>query len=133
MTDDIRTNAEHVTLCDDRWAHEADESDLFEAVQRAQRVAAAWLAEHPADDGTPLTLDWINSVSGEGPVVNRGYTVSVGPLDYEPRAESVGGPISLWPTRDGDKVLLTRGDVRRVASAIGEPVVEPATTRGGTT
>lgn len=89
-------------------------------------IAEEWLREHPADDGTLLTVNWLSSVAGEGPVVNRWFVIEIGPLEYEPRAEEVGGPVELHPGRSDGKVLRTRGDVRRVAAAIGDPVKEPA-------
>lgn len=40
---DIRADVEHLAACSENWCHAADKSDLFDAVRRGQRVAAAWL------------------------------------------------------------------------------------------
>ena len=49
---DIRADAEHVAGCSEDWCHAADESDLFDAVRRGQRVAVAWLEGNLAGHDT---------------------------------------------------------------------------------
>jgi len=80
-------------------------------------LAAAYLAEHPADDGEPITEEWLRSV---------GFKVSP---DFEFLFIEAGlrpGTIEFDPDigwiifgSKATRLLETRGDVRRLCAALG--------------
>lgn len=109
------------------WGYEQLSSQMDAIASRFADRLKPHLATVPADDEEPITDAWLSSVAGEGPVVHRGYVIEIGPLEYEPRAEEVGGPVELHPYYPHSrKVLATRGDVRRVAAAVGESLKDDA-------
>jgi hypothetical protein len=93
--------------------------DFIAAVQ----LARAWLAEHRADDGEPVTTDWLSSA---GFVEEMGsYSVPVGFDAAELYAHfGVTRRPAWWlANRNGDKIFLrpptTRGQVRALCAALG--------------
>ena len=90
-------------------------------------VSRAYLAEHPADDAEPLTISWLQSVllrcnvTAYGTLENDLFTFRSGP----------DGAWAVWTwqmDRDGEACLVvvkTRGDVRRLAAALGIQLATP--------
>ena len=117
--------------------------DLVQVNMARQRdlraLADAYLAEHPADDGEPVTEDWLRAV---------------GFRDYVEPSEWSSSYLSLWTDRKEHNVAFlavhwarpsnpeghywsaqdctlykpahpkTRGDLRRLAVALGAPLTE---------
>lgn len=91
----------------------------------AVALAEAYLAEHPADDGEPVTAEWLESIGF--------YRDGVHPDDPFTCRES---SIYLSPKYDDEKLWVvfvevyelgkskTRGDVRRLLAALGIEVVK---------
>lgn len=79
-------------------------------------VAAAWLAEHPADDAEPVTEEWLRSVGFSSRPNNRWLQIRTpqgGRLDCW-----MASP--LWEFHDEAVAIpQTRGDVRRLCTALG--------------
>ena len=131
---DIRADAEHVAKCDDLWTHGADESDLFDAVRRGQRVAAAWLKDHPADDGEWTTEEWLLSVGLPAPVPGLGISLS----DLVSIWNTSCGWHAFYHNGEGDAYMPdidtngpkmiananTRGRLRRLCAAFGVKLKE---------
>lgn len=83
-------------------------------------VVAAYLAAHPADDGEPVTVEWLDAV---GFVGGKFYRDRVrGPLL---RGVSDAGD-EYWSIRSypipNDAKPKTRGEVRRLLKALGVPL-----------
>lgn len=88
----------------------------------AVRVARAWLAEHPADDGEPVSGEWLRSIGFTGPDGLLG--IIYGEVELTTTTSSrwlVGNPSEIH----GESVYIpaptTRGDVRRLCAALGVP------------
>jgi len=78
----------------------------------------------PDDDGEPLTDLWLNDLSAHG-FDHKGHTVEIGPLEFEPHASEAGGAVTLHPdTPRVQRVLSTRGCVRRLCQALGVTLTE---------
>lgn len=87
----------------------------------AEALADAYLAEHPADDGVPVTQDWLVSIGFEPNPSS--LTFDHRPLSLELFAENVGDPPSVEAVFDGIVPHVnTRGGIRRLLRALG---VEP--------
>jgi hypothetical protein len=112
-TDELRVRAERLIR-----SHEQMEDMLGGLIDPsfagpldvAVGVCRAWLAEHPADDGEPVTEEWAEAVAPGGYVDvmtgNCGVVVEVRP----------------WALRvNGHRVVEdpTRGHVRRLLTALG--------------
>lgn len=123
MSDELRAAAERLARdADPGRMADLGESDLFDRLRDGAAVAAAWLAEHKADDAELVTKEWLLAVgfasdgshfrlSGWGP--DRNGTVQV----YRWASEWFvnGSRIRSQPTR---------GDVRRLAKALGVELKE---------
>ena len=142
MTDELRAAAE-------RWQRhgcyyaENHGGDLNKAIAAmlvdAKTLADAQcrhLAEHPADDDTPVTAEWLRGV-GFVPLTYEPQGV-VGPLKWPTSPDNDG--LSWHPTADEtsqwvfsdrqlDSVYLpplpTRGHVRRMLTVLGFTLTEP--------
>ena len=94
------------------------------------KCAAAYLAEHPADDAEPIDGPWLRSV---------GAVKEDHPDKWTFRREDALD-VGLWHVDDGWKAMLlygecaascirrglkTRGDVRRLAAALGIQLATP--------
>lgn len=110
-------------------------------------VAEAWLAEHPADAGEPVTPDWLAAVGFRE--VDLSWRKTGMGNESEPNAFTIGGApdvgydeFGVWAGDgkwaiyrisadgfDGSEDWLawtpTRGDVRRLLVALGIPIQEP--------
>ena len=126
MTDDVRAAAERIT----RSVHEAVYTgplSLQGKLADALIVADAVLAEHPADDGDPVTGEWLE-------VVIPGFSLNaggqMGGCVYDSyRVTAVrkdGGWGIVASVAEGEAGVLcpTRGHVRRLCAALGIPLTE---------
>jgi len=89
-------------------------------------LARAYLAEHPEDDGEPVTEEWLRSSVGWIPVEGSGYIGRDG-IIFCKGSESV---YSAWLQisqyyYDMRRIVRveTRGDVRRLCKALGVSLV----------
>ena len=117
MTDDVRAAAERIT----RSVHEAVYTgplSLQGKLADALIVADAVLAEHPADDGEPVTEAWLRAAGFTvNPLRDR---LEVGPAQWWHFANCVLG----IDHHTGFWTLPTRGHVRRLCAALGIPITE---------
>lgn len=83
-----------------------------------ERLARAYLAEHPADDGDAVTMEWLRSIGFATAAEACGVAASLGRIE----AFSVLPQPLQWRV-NGFKVSEkpTRGDVRRLLAALGIP------------
>ena len=63
MSDELRAAAERVLDDPLRDVQSVNDSDLHALVENAQKLADAYLAEHPADDAEPVTEEWWSTPS----------------------------------------------------------------------
>lgn len=95
MSDDVRAAAERLL---------PPLADVIDAPGDAELVARAWLAEHPADDGEPVSAEWL---------------MVTGWVDV---AEPGGGPLYTFCRPDhGGAVLTLEGDHRCLMAFLGHP------------
>lgn len=88
----------------------------FTRIEDETALAAAYLAEHKADDGELATPDWCRSV---GLVYFHDGRAKVRWLDYPSGVDVlVGETVALR--------LPTRGQVRRLCAVLGVPLTEGA-------
>lgn len=84
------------------------------AAERAVRLARAWLAEHAADDGEPVTPEWLESVD-----FTHGSCEKADCLHFSCLAITESVPGGGWRIHIGDwwEYLpdATRGKVRAIA------------------
>jgi hypothetical protein len=132
-TDELRAAAERVR----RFRRGENPCDIWEYPELDQyhdlaQLAAAWLADHPADDDTGLSVGWMHSVgfvqSGGGWWARVDGSDGLA-LEYYDSNEV--GEVFRLPTNGylPSRVLVnTRGDLRRLCRALGQPLIEPATT-----
>lgn len=132
--DEIRAAAERLTGDWDKSYPPAPHTATVDAVLLdTARVAKAYLAEHPADDGEPLTRDWAKTcgwshVAGASGVGAALYHDEANLYAHTPPAKS-GLPwcVELWPEdalSNGKGpyravTVRTRGDLRRLCAALG--------------
>lgn len=129
--DEIRAAAERLT---GDWgktyppAPDAVDAILLDTV----RVAKVYLAEHPADDGVPLSADWLDTLTRDKEGRNH-WRLSDGPrtagvvvVEVVMRPSyctvEVCGRLTRewWPhAEDASRRQYTRGDLRRLCAAIG--------------
>lgn len=96
------------------------------------RVAKGYLAEHPADDGEPLTADWLDAITRDkegkihwrlsnGPRAAGVIAVEVVMRPSYCTVEVCGRLVrEWWPLADDAKRRqYTRGDLRRLCAALG--------------
>lgn len=115
------------------YAYEDGEDCEASYIEDVRALANAYLAEHPADEDAFIDETWLKSVGFGEPTIN-GW-----PIIF---ANNGCDPIELWLDYDGcvaliqsnseDHVLIgkrckTRGDLRRLAAAIGIELPTPAT------
>lgn len=85
-------------------------------------LAAAYLAEHPADDAEPITANWLAAVGFTSP---GAFTHTIdGGITMEWFS---GGDLGQWECIIGDHVCPdfgTRGQLRRLCAALGVPLSE---------
>lgn len=144
MTDDVRAAAERLAR------YIAGRAEVLEQLEHLGRmppglrlsiedtaaVANAYLAEHPADDGEPVTADWLQSV-GFGrhmqPAANCDLSLQAG--DFRlfvavaiPTRERYGFKPERWAVNEvwlpEAATPATRGHVRRLCAALGIPLTE---------
>lgn len=128
MSDDIRAAAERVR----RWSNGGESQrvvydftdevmDDFNyrmlencATRDLKLLAAAYLAEHPADDDEPVDMDWFNSV---GFAIEIDLFAVRGILSFFRNSKGWNVTVvNSVPVNRGD---MTRGDVRRLCAALG--------------
>jgi hypothetical protein len=84
-------------------------------------TSKAYLTEHPADDGEAITEDWLRSVGFEFSYLNKHLWIKsgkTGHLRHTSMAMNVNS--QLWFLNGlGCANCETRGDVRRLALALG--------------
>lgn len=102
----------------------------------AYELAAAYLAEHPADDAEPVTADWLRGlgfVRGQQAAADDNLTLRAGGVELT-RWHRRGVPAVEWSVQtaeDGADWLppclrpATRGHVRRLLAALGITPGEP--------
>lgn len=96
------------------------------------RVAKAYLTEHPADDGEPLTADWLDAITRDkegashwrlsnGPRAAGAVAVEVVMRPSYCTVEVCGRLLrEWWPLADdAGRRQYTRGDLRRLCAALG--------------
>lgn len=117
MTNELRAAAERVI-------QQGDSSVYWhspQAITDSEKLARAYLAEHPADGGEPITEEWLQSVGFEPRKGSKFHFVyDAAPYmtimwDYR-EDELMIGHAQTWK-RLGDN--RTRGDVRRLCRALG--------------
>lgn len=110
---------------DDSWKRFAADNKV---------IAAAYLADHPADDAEPVTKEWLLSVGFDdrrnGVSMGLGLRVNGGPHLY--CSCNAPGVTPDWYFDDGRLIacndLLTRGHVRRLCAALGVPLTGSVST-----
>ena len=123
--EDISVEAAASRLRDDAYK-DAEFIDVYASVDQwddQEILANAYLAEHPADDAEPMTLEWVGEVTGE-------LLCEIGG-DSSRAFVNAGGILTIH--RDGRvfiqlkivKPVKTRGDVRRLCAALGVELNEP--------
>lgn len=105
--------------------------DVDEGPTDAKALAAAYLAEHPADEEEPITGPWSESVAGE--VDRSDPEIAV----YYHRCQHLcvswmldDGIVYVKQMGTGLKIAVpcaTRGQLRRLCAALGGPLTEPTT------
>lgn len=140
MNDELKAAAERVR----RHINQLGNS----AIEDRNMLVRAYLAEHPADDDEPVTVEWLASISRQPPIVTAigncyrfsidsdrglcvwgracgvGYTVT---LRTVRRSESGHRMTSFSDLRD----VYYRGDIRRLCAALGIPLTESPPARRG--
>jgi hypothetical protein len=94
---------------------------LHNLLEAALTLRRAYLAEHPADDGEPVTEGWLASVGFRQTPLKR-YTLKLGPvLASPPRGNLWWWAVSIDPDGPCKHIPTpqTRGDVRRLLKALG--------------
>ncbi len=129
---------ECLRLVADTLRSSADVERELERLRSINDVAHAYLAEHPADDGDPVTEEWLRSIGWitrywEGalnsPLSQDNVYVSYSLVGVSWKwclsMESEDDPDGLHFTRD---ILKNRGQVRRLLKALG---ITPNSKDGG--
>jgi len=125
MTDELQRAAERLRACNYESDWDLDGAS-FQQISDWQALAKAYLAEHPADDGEAVTVEWLESIgwledqtgwpaiclreTSEWGISWRGHGIWLTPMSV---------PLYRAPTR---------GDVRRLCRALGIALKE--TTNG---
>ena len=125
----------------DEWDEDAVDPDLVDHWQDQVRVATACLAEHPADDAEPADSTWAEAVGFEFSDRDVMYkyvlpgcnlkVVLTGDLAEGEKDTHLSLHWSNYPYEPRFSGSLsvddnpTRGDVRRLFAALGEPLKEP--------
>lgn len=111
MSDELRAAAELIRS-KDSIANRYDNA--------AWNLANAYLAEHPADDGEPVTEAWCVSAGLIHGLPRVSYPRVVSKFGVAVDVTFGKGNVCLWVEDVEAKVgNVTRGDVRRLASALG--------------
>lgn len=122
MNDELRATAERLL----KWAekHADDPAAMGKPHVRALihdcgKLARAYLAEHPADDGEPVTVEWLAECGFERNA--RYFTL--------PNYSGNLFDVVLWADGfnvrwDGHTNCKTRGEVRRLCAALGIQLAE---------
>lgn len=94
--------------------------ELYELFQKdKESVVAAYLAEHPADDAEPLTEPWLRSVGGKDGVATAGIWLN-NTIGF--RLDDLADVVVC---NARPKNVKTRGDLRRLAAALGIQLATP--------
>tara|TARA_R110000803_G_scaffold75124_5_gene139431 strand:- start:4451 stop:4858 length:408 start_codon:yes stop_codon:yes gene_type:complete len=106
----------------------------------AFELAEAFSEEHPADDEDPVTSKWLLSVGGKSALGGTQYVIQTGTIMVlvESLAQNLGVGVArrqpnntvamaVTPVASGG---CTRGDVRRLCSAVGCVLVEKEDSHG---
>jgi hypothetical protein len=95
-----------------------------------REIVRQWKAEHPADDGEPVTEDWLRA-SGFAPA--WGHPFQLGGYDAESDIDVRCTPAELVVAHRTDEFLVaeqpTRGHVRRLCAALGIELTPPPAAR----
>ncbi len=135
MNDELRAAAMDII---GKWEAKAGDSPVAELVRNAMKLAEGFINEHPADDAEPITEEWLSSIgfSKRGmfamdiKVPSKTCTFALSCADYE----NLPCCWELWNEFDdstpSEGACLpcqpqNRGDVRRLADALGIPLTEP--------
>ena len=110
--DELRTLAERVKQ-GIAWLPPIDRS---READDALRLAEAVLAGYPADDGEPITGEWLESVGRQSYWSVWGFELDLR-IAFEPDRGCWYYPVLPVPLR-------TRNDVRRLCAALGVPLQE---------
>lgn len=86
----------------------------------AAGVCDAYLAEHPADDETPVDVEWLEKVAPHGWATDAmgNSELWIGPARWHDFTTGGAMLIDHGPRCPGGWCLRTRGDVRRLARAL---------------
>lgn len=122
----------------DGEAAEQKQGVFSEFSRRASALARAYLAEHPADDGDPVTADWLDSLTrdkesgihwrlSDGPRAAGVVAVEVVLRPSYCTVEVCGRLLcEWWPgADDAERRQYTRGRLRRLCAALGVPLTDP--------
>lgn len=93
------------------------------------RLAKAYLAEHPADDGEPATEEWAKALGEWSQYTSSsGVRWYHGPADVYLRFDANGCEMGVGCVGETQYLLSdpTRGHVRRLCAVAGSPLKEPA-------
>ena len=110
----------------ERW-HNSDgfaASRLEECHDLLYTLAAAYMADHPADDAEPVTEEWLKAVLGEKMTYDMGFDFRVRFYVYsQPEIEyETGRGYEHCESSVDLPEAKTRGDVRRICAALGVPL-----------
>ncbi len=134
MTEEIKAAAERLIICEydaNGFVHNPIGGKPHSQAVDGHYVARAYLAEHPSDDGEPITEDWLSGLGAEFfPATDYerpmyilssscrrfGWELARYEEGDEWTAElTVNRAYHLGVSHD----IKTRGDVRRLCSALG--------------
>ena len=99
------------------WRHHAGEYNRY--VNTAILLADAYAAEHPPDDDEPLTEEWFRSVGAVDIKWPTGLAIIITSTMY--LYLSINGALLSGHLQ---KRYRTRGEVRRLCAALGNPLKE---------
>jgi hypothetical protein len=127
VTDELRAAAERVRRAkagEHPFAIYGEDDAQTQGWHDRKVLAEAWLAANPADDGEPVTEDWLRDQGWD----SDGYDLPYWTL---PAARRRGITIGVFTGKSRMSRLVfgrepvaqpaTRGDVRRLLAAIGVP------------
>jgi hypothetical protein len=108
-TDELRATAELVV-------HGTTFDQMPDWMVAARRVATAYLAEHPADDAEDVTGDWLKSLG----IVRACFEDKCYGYHHKKRCHTLNLRTDRGSVSNID--VFTRGDVRRLLTALGIPL-----------
>ncbi len=111
------------------WLGNRMYNDFVDEDADARLLADAYLAEHHADDAEPITLEWLRSVGfQDGHTKRRSLVAGViyvcppyGPAPWWCGIKSSNQDVYAQITK-----FATRGQIRRLATALSIPLTEDA-------